>query len=119
MSCGAASLPLQQRTREMSQEVCFSDASLEATAVSVGHLQQQPDSISPTKSTSEADAAEGPTDEARGDEKDGKAKTERDAKESRERRTDAPQISLWYYMFLPLFLAYCYSVVSYWSKGDL
>nr|XP_027238606.1 uncharacterized protein LOC113829607 [Penaeus vannamei] len=107
------------RTREMSQEVCFSDASLEATAVSVGHLQQQPDSISPTKSTSEADAAEGPTDEARGDEKDGKAKTERDAKESRERRTDAPQISLWYYMFLPLFLAYCYSVVSYWSKGDL
>lgn len=103
----------------MSQEVCFSDASLEATAVSVGHLQQQPDSISPTKSTSEAGAAEGPTDEARGDEKDGKAKTERDAKESRERRTDAPQISLWYYMFLPLFLAYCYSVVSYWSKGDL
>ncbi|XP_063589065.1 uncharacterized protein LOC134766204 [Penaeus indicus] len=104
------------RTRKMSLQVCFSDASLEDTPVPGGHLEQQRGDISHTKSTSQTDSLNEPRDEARGEEKNEK---EGEEGESRERRKETPQINLWYYMFLPIFLAYCYSVVSYWSKEDL
>lgn len=96
----------------MSLQVCFSNASPEDTPAPGGHLQQQRGDISHTKS----DSTDGPKDGAGGEEKDEKAREER---ESREKQGDTPQINLWYYMFLPIFLAYCYSVVSYWSKEDL